>query len=632
VSQLSARFVIPLSVATILPMMALDAYSVGDSQADNRAYQWDLGELYASPHAWTAAHDAVVGQARELDKYQDSIGRSADEMFAALSAISAVKKESQRLGTYASLKGDENVNIAINQERVQAAQVLATLLSEKTAWLTPAIIKLGDEKVRAFERQSPELQRRFGLLLDNALRYAPHTLGTEAEGVLAAAGAVLSQPDVIYSELANGELPAPTVTLSDGGTVKLDAPAYVRYRAADNRADRKKVFDAFWAARSAFKGVFGSTLTTQVMGEEFDTKTRHFPNALADATFADNMPEAVYRTLVSEANRNLAVLHRYLKLRKDLLGIADELRYYDLYAPLAELKPAPRFTAEQSKAISLEVTRIYGPEYASLLRQGFAGRWMDLYPRPGKASGAYMNPGAYDVHPYLLFNNYDDYESLATFLHEWGHAVHTLLASKAQPFETASYSPFIAETASITNEMLLNDYLVARAKTDAEKLYYLGAQLELIRVDFFRQTLFAEFQLAIHEELEQGRTLSGERMTDLYCGLLKKYYGDAQGALKVDPAYCVEWAYIPHFYYGFYVYQNATSMVGAAAFAEALQSEGAPAQARFIAMLKAGGSSYPYDLYKKAGLDMATGGPYEALVARMTKIMAQIDAIRAKRR
>jgi oligoendopeptidase F len=442
---------------------------------------------------------------------------------------------------------------------------------------------------------------------------------------------VLNQPDLIYSQLSNGELPFPTVTLSDGSVARLDAAAYIKYRQATNRADRKKVFDAFWAVHSAYKGTFGATLTTQVMGEEFDAKVRHFPSALADATFADDMPESVYRMLVSEANRNLPVLYRYLKLHKDALGITDELRYYDLYAPISDLKSAPHFTVDQSKAIALDVTRVYGPEYAALLKRGFAGRWMDVYPQPGKASGAYMNPSAYDVHPYLLFNNHDDFESLSTFVHEWGHAVHSLLANKAQPFEYASYSPFIAETASITNEMLLSDYMVAHAKTDTEKLFYLGKALELIRVDFFRQTLFAEFQLAIHDEMEKGGSISGERMTDMYCGLLKKYYGDSQGVLKVDPAYCAEWTYISHFYYGFYVYQNATSMAGAAAFADALKKEGAPAQARFIAMLKAGSSDYPYTLYKKAGLDMATPAPYEALAARMTRVMEQIEAIKAKK-
>jgi oligoendopeptidase F len=447
---LNTRFAALWLDAVVLPMMALAADGQTNLQGDNPANRWDLGELYPSPQAWTMERDKILAQATVLDKYKDTLGRNAGDMLTALTAISGAKKESARLSTYASLKGDENVTIGINQERVQAAQVLATSIDERTAWLRPEIIELGADRVHAFERESPELARRFGFFLENALRYAPHTLGTETEGVMAAAGNVLSQPNAIYSQLANGELPVPMITLSDGSMIRLDGAAYIRYREAPNRADRKKVFDAFWQAHSAFQGVFGATLTTQVMGEELDANVRHFSDALADATFADNMPESVYRTLVSEANKNLPVLHRYLKLRKDALGITDDLRYYDLYAPIIELKSPPHFTVGQSKAIALDVTSVYGPAYAGLLKQGFAGRWMDLYPHPGKARGAYMNPGAYDVHPYLLFNNHDDYESLSTFVHEWGHAVHSLLANKAQPFENASYSPFIAETASIT--------------------------------------------------------------------------------------------------------------------------------------------------------------------------------------
>src|SRR5271165_306284 len=301
---LNSRLAAPWLAVAILPMPGLAADSDTNLQPDNPAYSWDLGELYPSPQAWTMAHDKILAQASSLDKYQNTFGRSAEDMLTALSAISGAKKESARLSTYASLKGDENVNIGINQERVQAAQVLATTIGEKTAWLTPEIIKLGADKVHAFKRQSPELARRFGFFLDNALRYAPHTLGTEAEGVMAAASSVLGQPNVIYGQLANGELPVLTVTLSDGSVVRLDAAAYIRHRQATNRADRKKVFDAFWASHSAFQGVFGATLTTQVMGEELDAKMRHFPDALADATFPYNMPESVYRTLVSEANKN----------------------------------------------------------------------------------------------------------------------------------------------------------------------------------------------------------------------------------------------------------------------------------------------------------------------------------------
>ena len=242
-----------------------------------------------------------------------------------------------------------------------------------------------------------------------------------------------------------------------------------------------------------------------------------------------------------------------------------------------------------------------------------------------------MNGTAYDVHPYLHLNHNYDYESLSTFVHEWGHGIHTLLDNETQPWEKSNYSTFIAETASISNEMLLNDYMVAHAKSKQEKLYYLGEGLELIRGTFFRQTMFGEFQLAIHEEVEKGNALSGKRMSEMYCGVLKKYHGDAQGVMKIDPNYCIEWAFIPHFYYGFYVWQYATSMAGAAEFTDAIEHEGAPARDRYIAMLKAGGSDYAYSLYKKAGIDMATPAPYQALVARMSRILDQIDALEAQK-
>jgi oligoendopeptidase F len=593
---------------------------------------WDLRDLYATPAAWQAAHDKVLAQANTLDTYKGTLSKSAGSMLAALSAFSDVRKEAARLGVYASLKGDEDVRVAENQERNSSAQALATVIGEKTSWLTPEIIKIGSKKVLAFEAQSPELKKRFGFFLDNALRYAPHTLSGESEGVMASMGDMLAQPNAIYSQLANGELPRPVATLSDGTKVTLDQAAYSKYRTASNRADRKIVFDTFWPSFSAMQGTFGATLTTQVMGEVFDAKVRHFPDSLADATFVDNMPESVYRELVSEANKNLPTLHRYLALRKKALGIKDDLHYYDLYVPIFQLATPPKFSVEDSEKIALDVDAIYGPEYTNFLKKGFSGSWMNVYPHTGKANGAYMNGSAYDVHPYLLFNNSDDYESLSTFVHEWGHAMHTMLDDETQNFENSNYSTFIAETASIGNEMLLNDYMVAHAKNDAEKEFYLGQGLELIRTTFFRQTMFAEFQLALHEEIEKGNTLSGEKMTSIYCGLLKKYYGDATGAMKVDPSYCVEWAFIPHFYYGFYVYQYATSMAGAAQFADAIETEGAPARDRYIRMLKAGGSDYPYTLYKQAGLDMASPAPYEALVARMNRLMDQIDAIEKKKK
>ena len=609
---------------------AAPAADAGD--AANPAYMWDLSDLYPSPEAWTTAQAKAKAQVDGLDKYKGALGKSAKAMLTALDAMSITAKEVARLNVYASLKGDEDVRVAVNQERVQLGQALQAEFGERTAWVAPEVLGVGAKKVHEFETQSPELAHRFDFYLDNILRGAPHTLSPEAEGVMASAQNVLVQPNNIYSQLSNGELPFPSLTLSDGTKVeRLDQAAYTKYRQAPNRADRKLVFDTFWGTWKKYEGTFGASLNTQVQAEEFDAKVRHYPNALADALFADNMPEAVYRQLVAQANAGLPVFHRYLKLRRKLLGINGDLAYYDIYPSMFKLDQPQYITVADAERIAFDVTAPYGPEYAAKLHQAFAGRWMDVLPRAGKASGAYMNGSAYDVHPYLHLNHNYDYESLSTFVHEWGHGIHTLLDDETQPWEKSNYSTFIAETASISNEMLLNDYMVAHAKTKQEKLYYLGEGLELIRGTFFRQTMFGEFQLAIHEEVEKGNALSGKRMSEIYCDLLKRYHGDAEGVMKIDPAYCVEWAFIPHFYYGFYVWQYATSMAGAAEFTDAIEHEGAPARDRYIAMLKAGGSDYAYELYKKAGIDMAAPAPYQALVARMSRILDQIDALEAEK-
>lgn len=588
---------------------------------------WDLSELYPTPAAFDQALARTRAAADKFESYRGTLGKSADSMFTALDAMSAANREAQRLFVYASLKSDEDVRISANIERKQLAQALGTELGEKSAWVAPEIVEIGAAKVKTFLAANKQLRERFDFFLDNTLRAAPHTLSPESEGVLAMTGDVLAQPSTVHTQFESGDFPAPTVTFSDGSKARLDEQAYEKYRQAPNRADRKLAFDQYWSTWKKYEGTAGGLLTTQVMGDHFTAQARKFANALQAAQFPDNMPESVYRTLVAQVHAALPAMYRYLRLRKRQLGISDQLQYYDVYPAMFALKSPPKFTLAESERITLDALKPLGADYLSLLRKGFAARWMNAYPHEGKASGAYMNGSAYDVHPYLLLNHQDDYASLSTLAHEWGHAVHTLLAARAQPYEKASYSTFIAESASIGNEMLLNDYMVEHAANRAEKLYYLAQGLDSIRSTYFRQVMFAEFELAIHEELEKSKALSGARMTELYCGLLKQYYGDAEGVMKIDPAYCIEWAFVPHFYYDFYVYQYATSMVGAAYFTDAILKEGAPARGRFIRMLQAGGSDYPYELYKQAGVDMATPGPYQALAARMNRLLDEIEKL-----
>jgi oligoendopeptidase F len=607
------------------PVAAAAAAAAADDTVS--AGMWDLSDLYSSPEAWADAYARVEAAAGALEGYKGTLGQSAAAMLSALDAISAARRESIRLSVYANLKADEDLRVAGNQERRQQAQSLQTLIGQKTSWLAPEVIALGADTVQRLLAESAPLAQRFDFLLNDTLRAAPHTLGDQAEAVLAGAGTVLEQPQTVYGLLAYGEMPLPTVTLSSGIKVRLDEAAYEKYRQSSNRADRKLVFDAFWGAWNRYQGTVGAVLTAQVMGDVFSARARNFTSSLEAAQFTDNMPVAVYRTLVDEAHAALPSLYRYLRLRKRLLRISGPLRYYDNYPPLFALQPLPHFTVAESERITLQALQPLGEDYLNLLRRGFAGRWMNVYPHPGKAAGGYMEGSAYDVHPYLLLNHNDDYEALTTIAHEWGHAVHTLLTHDAQPFEKSNYSTFIAESASIGNEMLLIDYMVAHAASKAETLYYLGVALDQIRTVFFRQVLFAEFELRIHEEQEAGHALSGARMSEMYCGLLRRYYGEADGVMKIEPVYCNEWALISQFYQDFYVYQYATSIAGAAYMTDAILKQGAPARDRFLAMLRAGGSDYPYQIYQRAGIDMATPAPYRALIARMNRIMDQIEAL-----
>lgn len=589
---------------------------------------WDLTDLYPSAEAWTSEADRVKAAIPQVEACKETLTRDAASMLACLEQVSGLQKDLLRLFTYAMLKSDENLSIAENTERKTLAQSLFVQLGAATAWMNPAILAAGKEKIDAYRREQAKLNDVFGFMLDNILRAAPHTLTIEAEQVMAQADDVLAKASDTYDILANAELPFPTIKLSTGEEVKIDQANYSKYRQVPNRDDRKQVFDAFWGKWKEFEGTMGANLSAHVAGHVFNAKARNYKSALEAALFPDAMPEAVYRTLVAQVNENLPSLHRYFKLRKRMLAIQGDMAYYDIYPPLVQLEK--KFSLADSERMTLEALAPLGEEYLSILKEGWAAKWTHLYPQEGKTSGAYVMGAAYDVHPYVLLNHNDDYDSASTFAHEWGHAVHTVLSVRNQPFEKYDYSTFIAETASIMNEMLLQDYMAKTATTKEEKLYYLGMALESMRGTWFRQTMFAEFELKIHEEAEAGRPLSGARMSEIYCDLLRKYHGDAEGVVKIDPTYCVEWAFIPHFYRDFYVYQYATSITGAALLAQRIQTGDPKERDVFLTMLKAGGSDYPFEIYKRAGIDMTSPEPYQALVKRMNAIMDEMEALLAQ--
>jgi oligoendopeptidase F len=584
---------------------------------------WDLTDLYPSDDAWKADRDAIAAKLPGIIAYKGRLGESAATLRAALQAASDVNIKVGRLYTYASLKGDEDLRDSTNQERRQLATDINAQFGEAVAWINPELLGVGRTRIEGFLAADAGLAK-FRFQIEDALRQEAHTLSPDAEAVLAAAQAPLAAPNDIRSAIFSADMPRPDVSLSDGRKIRLDSQGYTLTRDAPNRADRKLVFDQFFASNQAFENSLGTALTAQVKGEIFQAKARKFTSPLDAALYGANIPEAVYRTLIAETNTGLPVLHRYFELRRRMLKLPD-MAYYDIYPPLVSLDRT--FSLDEMRALTIEAIKPLGADYGALFAKSTAQKWMDPRPRQGKYAGAYMQPGAYEVHPYLLLNLSDKYDGLTTYAHEWGHAMHTLLASKAQPFETAYYPTFIAEIASTGHEALLAHYMLAHAKTPQEKLFYLGQQMENFRGTFFRQAMFAEFQLTIQDLANKGEGMSGKRMTALYLDLLKRYHGPK---VTIDPAYAIEWSIIPHFYYGTYVFQYATSITAATFFADKVLSGNPAERDTYLSVLKAGGSDYGYATLKKAGLDMASPTPYRTLVAQFSKVLDQAEAILGK--
>jgi len=610
-----------VSAAAVAALAGVPAMAIAQTAASGAA--WDLTDLYPSDAAWESERQSLLKAIPGLKTQKGTLGRSAASMRAALVAQSDMNKRASRLYVYASLNADADRRVAANQERKQQAQDVFTALGEATAWTNPEVVALGAKKVNGFIAADPVLKKRFAFGLRDTLRLAPHILTPTEEQLLASAGTPLAGPQDIRDQLASSDIPRPTVKLSDGKEIRLDDQGYTLARDAVNRADRKLVFDKFWASYKAFENSLGAALGAQVKGQLFQAKARHYDSALQAQLDGGNTPEAVYRSLIAETNRGLPVLHRYFALRQRMLGLPD-MGYWDIYPPL--VKSDRTYTLAEMRQLTIEAVKPMGADYVKQFSDVTSRRWMDPLPRPGKASGAYMNGSAYDVHPYLLLNLSDKYDGLTTYAHEWGHAMHTLLANAAQPYDLASYPTFTAEVASTNHELLLANMMVDRAQSKEDKLFYLGQIMENYRATFFRQSMFAEFQLAINDLATKGEGLSGEKMSSMYMDILKRYHGPN---VKMEPDYAAEWAYIPHFYFGFYVWQYATSITAANFFAQKLL-HGTPADRdRYLSVLRAGGSDYGYNLLKMGGLDMATPEPYRLIVDSFSKTMDRAEAVLA---
>jgi oligoendopeptidase F len=390
---------------------------------------------------------------------------------------------------------------------------------------------------------------------------------------------------------------------------------------------RKQAFDAFFKTKQRFQGSLGTALAQRVEAGVVNARLRGHTSAVAASLANDAIGEDVYRTLVAETNKALPTLHRYLALRQRLLKLPD-LAYHDIYPDL--VKAPRRFSPDDAAALTLASVAPLGAPYQAQLKEALGARTMHVYPAPGKSSGAYQS-GVYGQTPLIFLNHQDTFDSVSTYTHEWGHGMHTLQANAAQPFETAGYPLFLAEIAAFTHELLLADHVQKRAATREERVFYIGEAIERIRGAFFRQAMFAEFELATHDAVQKGEAVSGQRMTRIYCDLLRKYHGSDKGLMQIDPTVCTEWAFIPHFHRPFYVYQYATSMAAASHFSQQLlagAASGSTAQRdNYLAVLRSGGSRHPVPLLKDAGLDMTSPAPYQALVRQMERLMDEMEGL-----
>jgi oligoendopeptidase F len=620
--------------ATVVVTAAVIAVTVVGGAAQQRErsavpdkYRWDLNQIYPTDQAWRAAKEKLVGELPSVRAFRGTLGSSATKLADALELSSRLAKDFSRLYVYASMTSDQDTRVSTYQGMQQEmAQVGATFGAE-TSYMEPEILKLDASKVESFISSEPRL-KVYTFYLHDILRRRAHTLSDNEEKLLASSSIVASSSSDTYGILSDADFPYPTVTLSDGKSAKLDSSAFNLYRAVPNRADREKVMSSFFGALGAFRATFGSTLNGEVQSDVFYAKARNYNNALERALDAANIPTTVYTRLIDGVNRGLPTFHRYLNLRKKMMGVS-ELHYYDLYAPLVSSVDLS-YTVDEAEKQVLEALKPLGPDYAAAANRAFNERWIDMYPTPGKRSGAYSNGGAYDVHPYMLINYNGKYNDVSTIAHELGHTMQSYLSNKTQPYPLADYPIFVAEVASTFNEALLIDHMLKTIKDDATKLSLLGNYLEGIKGTVFRQTQFAEFELRAHEMAEKGEPLTGDALSKLYAEITKKYYGHDKGVCIVDDYIQYEWSFIPHFYRNFYVYQYATSFTASAALSEKVLAGDPAATKRYLTFLSSGGSKYPIDLLKDAGVDMTSDEPLNLTLQKMNRVMDEMEKLIAK--
>lgn len=584
-------------------------------------FMWDLTSMYATDAEWEKALSTLEEAIRKAAAFQDRL-TDAQSIAAYLDAATELGRTLSNLYCYASMRRSEDTRAEAAQSmyaRINANYVKAI---SAIAFAEPEILSLPQQTLDDIANQECLKNHRF--TLEKLLRQKPHTLSAAGEQLLAGFGEVFGAPAEIADNLQDADLVFDSVQDGDGHTVEVTGSNYITLQMSQDRTLRERAFRSYYKGYRQHSNTFAAAYSGAVKAATAEAAARHYESSRAMSMAGENIPTEVYDNLVSAVRAHLPAMYRYVALRKKILGL-DELHYYDVYAPLVgEQKES--YTYEQAQQMVLDAVAPLGEDYQALVKKAYAERWIDVYPNKGKSGGAYSS-GTYDSNPYILMNFTGTLDSVSTLAHEMGHSMHTWHSNHAQPPQYADYTLFVAEVASTVNENLMIEQLLKQEQDPARRLYLLNQYLENFKGTVYRQTMFAEFERDAHAMAERGEALSPAALNSLYAGLVKDYFGPE---LVMDEEVQYEWARIPHFYRPFYVYKYATGYSTAVALSEAILTEGAPAVKRYREFLSMGGSAYPLDELRHAGVDLATPAPVNAALDKFERILDDAEQTLAR--
>ena len=584
-------------------------------------YCWNTADLYPDDQAWTAALEAAKTLPEEVAAYQGKLGESAETLYRYLCRVEEINRQVEQLFVYAFIRNDEDTANPTYQAMKGRCFSFIVQLSSASAFEGPELVAIPEETLSRFYQEKPELEK-FRRYLDKARLSRAHILSPAEENLLAAAGEVGSGPSDIFHAYNDADMKFPAVADKDGETHVLTNGSYISLMESSDRKLRENAFREFYGVYDSTRNTLAAMLNAEVRKCVFFARARKYDSSLQSALQPVEVPEAVYHNLIEAVHQNMDKMYRYMALRKKIMGL-DELHMYDIYANMIPEADQEISFAEAKEEV-LAATAVLGEEYSTVLKKSFEDRWMDIYENEGKRSGAYSIGSP--VHPYVLLNHKDTLNSVFTLAHEMGHAMHSYLSNKNQPYIYSDYVLFVAEVASTCNEALLMQHLLKKTTDKRQRAVLINYFLEQFRTTLYRQTMFAEFELKIHQLAEQGETLTAEALCQIYYDLNKLYYGDG---VVVDKAIEMEWSRIPHFYRHFYVYQYATGFSAAMALSARILREGESAVKDYLQFLSGGCSTDPVSLLKIAGVDVSTPQPVNEALDLFGQLVEELEQLLA---